>query len=273
MTIKKILIIVLLGGLVFGGWKYGKPRIEQWMADRETAKLPPAVNISESIAYSIAAPAINAVADRYGEAAVDSVAVPAEKNLAVPFTSQAPHANWDQDHEEFCEEASVLMVGRFFQQRSIVNKDDAEAGLQAIKKWELEHLGFYYDTTAAETATILESLYSLKVELKVDPSIDDIKRAIANNRLVIVPAAGRELGNPNFTAPGPIYHNLVIRGYTKDGKFITNDAGTRKGEEYVYKQSVVMSAMHDWVPKDPRTEPRNGEVAGGRKVMLIISSR
>ena len=211
------------------------------------------------------------MANRYGEAAVDSVNVPAERNLAVPFTSQAPHANWDEDHGEFCEEASVLMVGRYFDEREIPSADDAEAGLQQIKQWEVENLGFYFDTTAAETAKVIEGLYRLKVDLKVNPTIDDIKRAIASNKLVIVPAAGRELGNPNFTAPGPIYHNFVIRGYTKDGKFITNDPGTRKGGSYVYDQSVVMDAIRDWVPGPDRTKARNGDVADGRRVVLIIS--
>ncbi len=271
MSIKKILILLVLVGAVFGGWQYGKPAIADWMAAREKSKLPVAVNISETIVESITAPAVDAVADRYGEAAVDNVTVPAEKNLAVPFTSQAPHANWDLDHNEFCEEAAVLMVGRFYQRREIANKDDTEAGLQQIKKWEVEHLGWYYDTTAAETAKIIEGLYDLKVELKVDPTIQDIKRAIGHDQLVIVPAAGRELGNPNYTPPGPIYHMLLIRGYTDDGRFITNDAGTRKGEQYTYQQQVVMDAIHDWVPKEPRTEARNGDVVGGQKVVLIVS--
>jgi len=193
-----------------------------------------------------------------------------EKNLAVPFTSQAPHANWDLDHNEFCEEASVLMVGRYFQGRGISGPDDAEEALQKIKQWEIDNLGFYYDTTAAETAKILEGLYELKVQLVKNPIVENINQAIANGKLVIVPAAGRELGNPNFTAPGPIYHNLVIRGYTKDGKFITNDPGTRKGQEYVYRQATVMNAMHDWVPKDPRTTARNGS-STGTPVILVVS--
>lgn len=272
MSIKKILIILILGGAVFGGWKYGKPAVQDWMAARETAKLPPPVNlgVTETIAESIAAPAIDGVANRYGEAAVDTVTVPEARNLNVPFTSQAPHANWDLDHNEFCEEAAALMAGRFLTGRDITDKDDAEAGLQELKKWQLDNLGFYYDTTADETAKMIRGMYGLNVEVKTDPSVEDIKRAIANDKVVIVPAAGRELGNPNYTPPGPIYHMLLIRGYTDDGRFITNDAGTRKGEQYTYKQQVVMDAIHDWVPKKPRTEARNGTPTGG-KVALFVS--
>lgn len=197
-------------------------------------------------------------------------AILAEVNLAVPFTSQAPHANWDTDHNEFCEEATALMVGRFFQNRPIENKDDAEAGLQDVKRWELENLGYYYDTTAEETAKILEGVYGLNIEVKTNPTVDDIKKSVAAGKLVIVPAAGRELGNPYYRQPGPIYHMVVIRGYTKEGKFIMNDPGTRRGEGYVYDPEVVMNAMHDWVPAGDRTVPRNGDVQNGRRVILVV---
>lgn len=268
MTVKQLLIgLVIFGGLGFGGWQaWNSAPVQDWLDDRTASQLP----VAEQLAESIAAPAINAVVDRYGQAAVENAGpVPSEKNLAVPFTSQAPHANWDLDHNEFCEEASVLMVGRYFQRRAIAGADDAEAALQEIKAWELDQLGFYYDTTAAETARILEGLYGLRVELVTDPTVERIKRAIASGQLVIAPFAGQDLGNPNYTPPGPPYHMLVIRGYTDDGKFITNDPGTRRGEEYVYNQSTIMNAMHDWVPDEPRTEARNGS-ATGRQVILVI---
>ncbi|MBI4093148.1 MAG: C39 family peptidase [Candidatus Kerfeldbacteria bacterium] len=196
--------------------------------------------------------------------------LPVAVNLKVPFTSQAPDANWDQDHEEFCEEAAVLMVGRYWQDRTIEGKSDAEAALQEIKTFELKEFGFYYDTTAAETARILENLYGLRVEIIADPSLDDIKRAVASGNPVIVPTAGRQLGNPNFRRPGPVYHNLVIKGYTADGKLITNDPGTRKGADYLYSAEVVLNAMHDWVPAGERTVPRNGDVGEGRKVVIVV---
>ncbi len=268
--LKKLFIFIVIAGLAYGAWKspLGRPA-RVWYADWQNQQvLPP-----EQVAFSIAAPAVNAVANRYGTNSVPVAALPSAKNMLVPFTTQAPNTNWDQDHEEFCEEASMLMAGRFFSNRKITSAADAESGLQQLKQWELDHLGFYFDTTAAETAQVVEGLYGLKVRLKVNPTITDIKLALANNELVIVPAAGRELGNPNFTAPGPIYHNFVIRGYTKDGKFITNDPGTRKGEGYVYSQSVVMNAIHDWVPNGVRTQPRNGDVANGRKVVLIVSPK
>ena len=44
---------------------------------------------------------------------------------------------------------------------------------------------------------------------------------------------------------------LVIKGFTSDGKFITNDPGTRNGADYLYTESTLMSAIHDWTGAAP----------------------
>lgn len=265
-------IIVVVGFILLSAlaWEIGR---SAWVHQQWYNITKPDLPAAENVNTALVPGEVNANTQVNANVPTNTApaAIPAEKNLAVPFTSQAPNANWDADHEEFCEEAAVLMAGRFFRGQKIVSAADAEAGLQQLKTWEVAHLGFYFDTTAAETAEMATGAYGVKVELKVNPTITDIKQAIADDKLVIVPSAGRQLGNPNFKAPGPIYHNLVIRGYTENGKFITNDPGTRKGEAYIYDQEVVMNAMHDWVPKGVRTTAANGD-ANGRKVILIISS-
>lgn len=255
-----IIVLALAGGLWLGA---SSSSLRSWLDGWTKEKLPPAENVNVVNATTIRNSNTNAPVNAV-------VGLPAEKNLAVPFTTQAPSANWDQDHEEFCEEAAILMAARYYQHQPFKDTADKEAGLQAIKAWEVKNLGWYYDTTASENARILEELFELHVDVVEDPTITQIKAAIAAGQVVIVPAAGRELGNPNFKSPGPIYHNLLIRGYTRDGKFITNDPGTRKGEAYVYDQSVIMSAMHDWVSSGERTVPANGSVEFGRKVILIV---
>lgn len=271
-TKKKLIYVVLYLALLVGVW-FGasSSRVHSWWADVTKQPLPAAENADQAITNT----GTNSASNTNTTAANANAPAenPAEKNLAVPFTTQAPSSNWDADHEEFCEEAAILMVGRYYQGRGFKDVNDKESALQAIKKWEVENLGFYFDTTAAENAKILEGVYDLKVELIVNPSITQIKTAIAAGHPVIVPSAGRELENPNFKTPGPIYHNLVIRGYTKDSKFITNDPGTRKGEEYVYDQYVLMAAIHDWVPAGERTIAANGDVANGRRVVLVVSPK
>jgi len=185
--------------------------------------------------------------------------IPEELNLDMPFTTQAPSANWDATHEEACEEAAVLMAGRYFEGRGISGDVDAEAGLQEIIDWENKNLGFFESTTAEETARVIEKIYSLKTKIIENPTANQIKQAIADGKLVLVPAAGRELGNPFYKSPGPLYHMLLIKGYTPT-QFITNDAGTRRGENYPYKIETILVANHDW---------NGGDVMGGARRVIV----
>ncbi|HTP57253.1 MAG TPA: C39 family peptidase [Candidatus Paceibacterota bacterium] len=189
--------------------------------------------------------------------------LPDSINLSVPFTSQAPFGVWDADHEDFCEEAAALMAASYLSgDTSITDPAVAEARLQSIKTWELATFGYFRDTTAAETARILtEKLGAMPVQLVRDPTADDLKRFLAAGRLVLVPSAGRLLDNPYFTAPGPVYHMLLLKGYLQDGSFITNDPGTRHGADYVYSSDTIMNAMHDW---------NGGDVSHGARVVIVV---
>lgn len=189
--------------------------------------------------------------------------LPAEINLAVPFTPQAPHANWDLPYKEFCEEASSLMAASYVQGTSLPNADFADQRLEEVRAFEEKQFGYYEDTTAAETATILQEHFGLaNVRLLENPTANDIRQALATGKLVIMPAAGRLLGNPYFQTPGPLYHMIVIKGYTKDSRFITHDPGTRRGADFIYSETTLMNAMHDW--------RSDAKVELGRKVVIIV---
>ncbi|MEK7105720.1 MAG: C39 family peptidase [Patescibacteria group bacterium] len=192
----------------------------------------------------------------------EDTSLPAEFNLAVPFTSQAPKSVWDEVHQETCEEASAYMAAEYLAGTPAgkIDPDVADAALMKIIEFENSFFGFNKDTTAAQTASLLEAYFNLNPELIVNPTADQIKAAIVAGHPVIVPAAGRELGNPNFTAPGPLYHMFVIKGYTAKG-FITNDPGTRLGADYFYTFDVVMNAIHDW---------NGGDVGNGAKVVIVV---
>jgi len=194
--------------------------------------------------------------------APSSVTLPGEVNLAVPFISQAPFKKWDEDHEEFCEEASLLMAESYLAGIASVAPDEAEKKLQEIKAFEMKRFGFFKDTTAEQTATILREFYKrTEVKVKYDPTLEDIKQALADGKVVILPAAGRMLGNPHFSGAGPVYHMILIKGYTRDDKIITNDPGTQFGANYLYSPEVIMRAMHDW---------NGGNVDAGKKVIIIV---
>ncbi len=191
---------------------------------------------------------------------VTKTTIPDEINFDVPFTSQAPNANWDRTHEEACEEAAILMAERYFARRQITSPIDAEAGLQEIIAWENQNLGFFESTTAEETVRIIREMFDLQAQIVTNPSVDEIKAALADNKLVLVPSAGREIGNPFYTAPGPLYHMLLLKGYTKT-QFITNDAGTKRGENYPYNFKTILDTNHDW---------NGGDVTNGAKKMIFV---
>ena len=175
------------------------------------------------------------------------VQIPQEINLAVSFTSQAPFARWDHFDEEMCEEASLLMVNRYHQKRKIESPEDAEAGLKEIQAWEESNLGVWESTTAEQVARIAREMLGFKnTEVVSLENFDQIKKAVAQGQPIILPTAGRELKNPNFKQPGPIYHMLVVRGWLVDGRIITNDPGTRRGKGYVYDQNVLWEALGNW---------------------------
>lgn len=185
---------------------------------------------------------------------LDEGQIPTEINLAVPFTSQAPHANWALPYQEACEEASAYMVSEYFKgtAEGVIDPDVADAAILEVVDFQTDFLGHYLDTTAAETVQFIDMFYGIGARVIENPTVEQIKTELAEGRPVILPAAGRELGNPNFVGEGPLYHMLVIKGYTAN-TFITNDPGTRNGENYVYEIDVLMNAMGDWNGGDPAT--------------------
>jgi hypothetical protein len=192
---------------------------------------------------------------------INSTVAPDEKLLAVPFIPQAPLQNWDAVHEEACEEASILMIQAYFNgEHGVIASSTAESRIQSLIDFETR-LGFDVDVTAGEATEIIESRWPnlQAVVLPVD-GVDFIKRLIANGFPVIVPADGKTLPNPNFKNGGPVYHMLVIRGYTKDS-FITNDPGTRKGEKFLYRYDDLLNSVHDW---------NGGDVKNGAPVMIVV---
>lgn len=194
------------------------------------------------------------------EAGQDGEELPAEFNLDVPFTSQSPHKEWDEVHEEACEEASAVMVDYFYQNKNFSGPDEADQEILAFIDFEMKMLGFFESTSAGELAEVIDAYWDYDVDLIYDPSIENIKQAVYSGYPVIVPAAGRILDNPHFQDPGPLYHMLVIKGWT-NGSFITNDPGTQHGEDWLYDYGHLMNSIHDW---------NGGDVESGQKVIIII---
>lgn len=179
-----------------------------------------------------------------------------------PFQSQAPFANWDQLHDEACEEASLILTYYYISGKSI-SVNEMEDQIQKMVQWEIENWGSHKDLTIKETADLAKGFYNFSnFEIKNNITIDDIKSEISSGHPVIVPTAGRLLGNPNFRSPGPVYHMVVVIGFSGN-TMIVQDVGTRNGNQYQYNEKIFYNAIHDF--------PGNADnIETGQKTMLIF---
>ena len=180
--------------------------------------------------------------------------------INVPFAPQAPYANWDQLHEEACEEMALILVHHFLAETPL-SLQEAETELQQMVAWEHEH-DYADDVTIAELGAIANRIYGYRFRVLGNVTANTLRQELAAGNPVIVPTFGRALGNPYFSGEGPYYHMLVVTGYTADG-FITNDPGTKRGERYWYATDVLIAAIHDWIGEKEK-------IALGPKNALVV---
>ncbi len=187
-------------------------------------------------------------------------------SLQVPFTSQAPDADWSDFYQNTCEEASLYMVLQYLagDRRETIPTDEADASLIGLVAAE-DELGFTESITIQQLAALANSIDGVHATVRTDVSVASIEGAIANGHPVIVPTAGRMLQNPHFQGGGPWYHMLVITGFDEDD-FITNDPGTAYGQDYRYPKHFLVNAIHDWsgIAEETHLNP---------KAMLILENK
>lgn len=180
----------------------------------------------------------------------------------MPFAPQAPTGNWDPPYDEACEEASLIIVHHYLEGTPL-NNTIMDESIQSMVAHETSK-GLPIDIDMFQLADVAREMfgYDANVLEGNDVSIDRIEQEIAKGNPVIVPLAGQNIGNPYYSGDGPPYHVLVIVGYNST-QFITHDVGTKRGENYVYKKSVIMDAIHDW----------NGSVetirSGPRRLLIV----
>lgn len=251
--IKKYPLVVLaLAGLVFCFWK---------ISQKGTGKTSILIEEKNAIFNQENNLAQNSKNEKTKEPTNNNL--PSKIFIKIPFTTQAPYADWDEIHEEACEEASLIMI-KYYLDNKILDKKTAEEEIQALVKFQIEKYGDYRDSTAEEMVQLASDYYGIKnLEVIYDFSPQDIKKYLASGKPIIALAAGRLLNNPNFTYPGPLYHVILLVGYNGD-TIITNDPGTRKGEGYKYSLGALYYTMHDF-------PGRKEDIEKGRKAMIVIN--
>jgi len=190
--------------------------------------------------------------------------------LEVPFTTQAPFAEWDDERQQnACEESAGIMAMAWVEDRKL-SKQEARDEIVAISDWEMANYGVYQDTSAIDTVDrIFKGYFEYdKVKVIIDINSQDIINELEKGNLVITPVNGRELGNPNFVEPGPLEHMIVIIGYDYGSEeFITNESGTRLGKDYRYDRGVLFNAIRDY--PTGYHEP----ITGIEKVMIVVEKK
>ena len=187
------------------------------------------------------------------------IELPKSMNLPVPFTSQAPEGNWDQPWQDACEEAAVLMLAGYYHKHD-VSPLYAKDEIIKMVDWQTQR-GWEYSIPIEKVKQQTEKYIggTRTYQIVQDPTIDTVKSFVASGHPVLVVADGKALPNPYFSGDGPVYHALIIRGYDEE-HFITNDPGTKRGENFKYSYSDLMNAIRDW---------NGGDVKSGDRVILV----
>lgn len=185
----------------------------------------------------------------------------------VPFTPQAPLAEWeDSRQQDGCEEASALMAVYWARGKTLTAKTAKEQILKMADYQEKKY-GSYIDTSAIDTAERLIAGYFGYKNVKVvyDMGIERMVDELEKGNIIIVPTNGQKLYNPFYNPPGPERHNLLLKGFDYNtDEFITNDPGTKRGEDYRYSQKILYNAIVDYPTGDH--EP----IIEVRKAMIVV---
>ena len=209
---------------------------------------PPSLPLHEE---SLASPETTLQSPAFEERILPSsaIAMPKKILIEVPFTVQAPYANWnDPRQENGCEEAVSLMARRWAEGKKLTS-EEALREIIAISDFEKKKYGEFRDVSSEDTLEwIIKDYFGYKnAFLRYDITVEDIKKELAEGNVVIVPVDGRALKNPFYTQSGPERHKILIKGYDDaTQEFITNDPGTRRGEGYRYGYAVVERALADY---------------------------
>lgn len=248
------LAVVIVGAGIFsvGGYAYYKSK------QYEKQPVPQAVEITD-LADNNSQETPTDTPVETGNNNETPIPIPEELNLKMTFYSQAPFGDWSLPWQEACEESSALLIANTYFGRNWT-RDQFNDEILKLVDWEMETFGHFEHTDMAETATILNDYLSLETITHENPTFDDFKEILSKGNFIVIPFSGQTLGNPFYTGSGPVYHVMVVKGYTKDGKIITHDVGTRHGEDYVYSWATVEKSLHDYAEPISSGTPRIIEV-------------
>lgn len=189
----------------------------------------------------------------------------------VPFFVQAPSAQWgDPIFQDGCEEASMLMAMGWVRGTTYVSASQESDAIIKLAGFEVSRLGHHEDVSLSEIITVLRENLRYDQATRLDDATPrDIERELSDGNIVLAPTFGQALHNPNFTAPGPITHMLVLTGYDPSAhEFIVNDPGTKHGKNYRYDEKILFDAI--WAYPAGKTHPPAPAPSERTKSVIVV---
>lgn len=264
---KKFLFVIAIGMFLLAGGYFWAGRMDkkevQTIAEKQETQVVPE---NESVETQ------NIPAEKREVQETPKENISQKIELKVPFVVQAPFGDWkNENFQNGCEEAAMIMAMGWVNNVPKISAEKSKKQIEDIVKFENEELGYSADTNLSDMQKVFQKYFKQSVEVRENIKIDDIKSELAKENLVLVPAFGRALGNPNYTSPGPITHMLVIIGYDPASKkFITNDSGTRKGKGYQYAEKVLFDAIWEYPSGKIHPNPPTGAL---KKGMIVVKQK
>ena len=243
---KKIIfpiVFIILVCFIAIGYLFKQKNINEYYSSLNIGELtlpaPTATNTIDSTATT-ATPTLEA-------STIDgATSIPEQKTISVPFADQAPFRNWDDPYQEACEETSIIMAKAYFDGNNTEDLDKTYINEQilALVDYQEKNWGGHHDLDTKLTLKLLQDFYGVNGEIVSINSADDLKKLIAQDKVIVAPTYGKKLNNPYFTAPGPVYYMLLIKGYNNTD-FITNDPGVWQGKNFAYSFDNLFAAIAD----------------------------
>jgi hypothetical protein len=147
------------------------------------------------------------------------------------------------------------------------SSQEVEKQIVELGHYEQAHYGFSIDSSAQDTLRLLKDYFDYqKAVLQKNISTKDILNQLQKGNIVIVPVNGQRLGNPYYKAPGPLTHMLVVTGYdARTDEFITNDPGTKHGQNYRYTNIQLNSALQNY----PSGQTHGTQIKGDTALIAV----
>src|SRR3989344_646690 len=120
------------------------------------------------------------------------------EKLPVPYVNEAPSGDWSGPWKNACEEASIAMVQFYYRGRTSVSIAEAEAFMIMLFEKQNAKYGNNVNSDATQFKYLIDNFTSFGAEIVRNPTIEQIKEELDDERQVISLHYGFDLHNPNI---------------------------------------------------------------------------